>query len=52
MRNLYLPLADTAAIYDNGGETRILIAEKESGTSLRILDPERWRRMEELGIWK
>lgn len=52
MRNLYLPLADTAAIYDNSGETRILIAEKESGASLRIVDPERWRRMEELGIWK
>jgi predicted ABC-type ATPase len=48
MRHLYLPLADTAAIYDNGGERRILIAEKELGFPLKILDPERWSRMEEL----
>jgi predicted ABC-type ATPase len=31
MRHLYLPLADTAAIYDNSGQTRIRIAERESG---------------------
>ena len=29
MRHLYLPLADTAAIYDNSGQRRILIAQKE-----------------------
>jgi predicted ABC-type ATPase len=48
MRNLYLPLADTAAIYDNGDERRVLIAEKEIGLPLKIVDLERWSRMEEL----
>ena len=48
MRHLYLPLADTAAIYDNSGREQILIAEKESGQALRIVDSERWRRIEEL----
>jgi predicted ABC-type ATPase len=48
MRHLYLPLADTAAIYDNSGRERILIAEKESGGPLRIVDPIRWHRIEEL----
>jgi predicted ABC-type ATPase len=52
MRNLYLPLANTAAIYDNGGERRVLIAEKESGLPLMILDAERWSRMEEMILWK
>lgn len=48
MRHLYLPLADTAAIYDNSGREQILIAEKESGGSLLIVDPMRWQRIEEL----
>lgn len=48
MRHCYLPLANTAAIYDNSGSGQILIAEKESGGSLRIVDPERWHRIEEL----
>jgi predicted ABC-type ATPase len=48
MRHLYLPLADTAAIYDNSGREQILITEKESGKPLRIVDSERWRRIEEL----
>jgi len=48
MLHLYLPLADTAAIYDNSHQQRILIAERESGLPLRILDPDRWSRLEEL----
>ena len=48
MRHLYLPLAETAAIYDNGGTEQILIAEKPSGEPLRIVDINRWRRIEEL----
>lgn len=48
IRDLYLPLADTAAIYDNSGQRRILIAEKESGLQLRVHDAERWSRIEEL----
>jgi predicted ABC-type ATPase len=52
MRHLYLPLADTAAIYDNSGRRRILIAERESGFPLVIHDRERWTRIEELTPWK
>jgi predicted ABC-type ATPase len=48
MRHLYLPLAHTAAIYDNSGSTQILIAEKESGSPLQIIDVDRWQRIEEL----
>ncbi|HKF48513.1 MAG TPA: AAA family ATPase [Terracidiphilus sp.] len=48
MRNLYLPLADTAAIYDNSCNPRVLIAEKESGGRLRVVDSGRWSRIEEL----
>jgi predicted ABC-type ATPase len=51
MRHLYLPLADTAAIYDNKGK-RILIAERERGLPLVIHDRERWSRIEELTPWK
>jgi predicted ABC-type ATPase len=52
MRHLYLPLADTAAIYDNNGERRILIAERESGLPLVIHDGQRWSRIEELTPWR
>jgi predicted ABC-type ATPase len=52
MRHLYLPLADTAAIYDNSGERRILIADREAGLPLIVHDRERWSRVEELTPWK
>ncbi|MGO8759140.1 MAG: AAA family ATPase [Terracidiphilus sp.] len=52
MRNLYLPLADTAAIYDNSSQRRVLVAEKEPGLPLRVVDPARWSKMEELILWK
>jgi len=45
MLHLYLPLADTAAIYDNSESERILIAERENGGTVRVFDQERWRRM-------
>lgn len=48
MLHLYMPLADTVAIYDNTQQRRILIAERESRFALRILDPDRWSRLEEL----
>jgi predicted ABC-type ATPase len=51
MRHLYLPLADTAAIYDNGDKGRVLIAEKQSGV-LVVRDEHRWSRIEELTSWK
>jgi len=52
MRHLYLPLADTAAIYDNSGEQRVLIADRESGWPLVVHDPERWSKIEELTPWR
>jgi len=52
MRHLYLPLADTAAIYDNSGRARVLIAELESGFPLVIHDRELWSKIEELTLWK
>lgn len=52
MLHLYLPLADTAAIYDNSQRQRILIADRESGGQLVIHDQVRWSRIEELTLWK
>jgi predicted ABC-type ATPase len=48
MRRLYLPLADTAAIYDNSDESGVLIASRKDGSSLKIHDQTRWLRIEEL----
>jgi len=42
MRDLYLPLADEAEIFDNSDSRRLLIAEKRAGLELKIRDPERW----------
>jgi len=50
MLHLYLPLADTAAIYDNGERRRTLIAEKESGFPMRILDQNLWSEVEKSSI--
>lgn len=52
MQHLYLPLADTAATYDNSGERRVLIADREAGFPLVIHNRERWSRIEELTSWK
>lgn len=52
MRHLYLPLADTAAIYDNSGEKRILIADREAGLPLVIHNRDLWSRIEELTPWR
>ena len=48
MRELYLPLADTAAIYDNSNEARTLIAERESGQPFCVRDRQRWALIEEM----
>lgn len=48
MRRLYLPLADSAKIYDNGGERKVLIAEKEHRLPLEVYDLQRWSRIEEM----
>jgi len=47
MRDLYLPLAHDAEIYDNSDRQRILIAEKRAGRPVLIHDTERWRFIEE-----
>jgi len=47
MRDLYLPLADEAEIYDNTDWKRTLIAEKREGLALIVHDSERWARIEE-----
>ena len=52
MLHLYLPLADTAAIYDNSQRQRILIADRKSAWPLVIHDQARWSRIEELTSWK
>lgn len=47
MRNLYLPLAGEAEIYDNTDRKRVTIAEKREDLALFVHDPERWARIEE-----
>jgi predicted ABC-type ATPase len=47
MRHLYLPLADSALIYDNSETTRGLIAELEPGRPLVVHDRARWSLIEE-----
>jgi predicted ABC-type ATPase len=42
MRDLYLPLADLAFIYDNSDEGRALIAERTPEDSLVVHDAFRW----------
>lgn len=48
MRHLYLPLADTAEIYDNSDRKRVLIAEKREGVAFVVHDFEHWAKIEEL----
>lgn len=47
MRQLYLPLADRALIYDNSDQGGVLIAERRPGSSLNICDESRWMKIEE-----
>jgi predicted ABC-type ATPase len=46
LRDLYLPLADVAAIYDNSDEGRTLIAERTPGAHLVLHDAARWAMIE------
>ena len=48
MRDFYLPLADTAAIYDNSDVGRILIAERTPDAPLVIYDQVRWAMIEKV----
>ena len=46
--SLYLPLADTAKIYDNSDGAGILIADKTRQTGLVIHDDTQWVRLREI----
>jgi predicted ABC-type ATPase len=48
MLRLYLPLADSAAIYDNGDSGRTLIAIRDLDSPLVVNDTARWRMIEEM----
>jgi predicted ABC-type ATPase len=45
MRDIYLPLADEAFIYDNSDGSGLLIAERREVTQLIIHDQHRWDRI-------
>jgi predicted ABC-type ATPase len=47
MRDLYLPLADTASIRDNTEGEAVLMAIKSTANGLAIRDSVRWQRLEE-----
>jgi predicted ABC-type ATPase len=47
MRQLYLPLADFAFIYDNSDHGGTLIAERRGAAPLTVHDSDRWKRIEE-----
>jgi predicted ABC-type ATPase len=46
MRDLYLPLADAASIFDNSDAALTLIAERTRGRSFVIHDASRWAAIE------
>ena len=48
MRQLYLPLADEASIYDNSDSGRVLVADREPGRDLMVHDAERWQMIERI----
>lgn len=48
MRHLYLPLANDAFIYDNRDRALRLVARREAGSPLIVIDEEIWSRIEEL----
>jgi len=46
MRNLYLPLADVAAIYNNSDEGRVLVAERTPEKAFIVHDSRQWSIIE------
>jgi predicted ABC-type ATPase len=48
MRNLYVPLADRALIYDNSDDSTVLIASRRLNEQLMIHDKDRWALIEEV----
>jgi predicted ABC-type ATPase len=47
MRQIYLPLADIALIYDNSDRQGVLVASRELGAPLIVHDSTRWSKIEE-----
>jgi predicted ABC-type ATPase len=47
MRDVYLPFADYAFVYDNSDGDGILIAERKEGAPLVVHDVDRWKQIEE-----
>ena len=47
MRHVFLPLADVAVIYDNCGESPVMIAEKRPNSGFRVHDKSRWQAIED-----
>jgi len=47
MRNVYLPLVDTALVVDNSDAGRVLIAERRPDAPLIVHDKVRWNHIEE-----
>jgi predicted ABC-type ATPase len=47
MRDLYLPFADYAFVYDNSDGDGILIAERRESAPLVVHDVDRWKQIEE-----
>jgi predicted ABC-type ATPase len=52
MQNVYLPLADTAIIFDNSDGSFVTIAEQRFGCPLTVLDYSRWNQIEEAVRWQ
>lgn len=48
MRLLYLPMVDTALIYDNSGPAERFIADRPAGGHLTIYDPACWALIEQV----
>jgi predicted ABC-type ATPase len=47
MRHVYLPAMDTCSIYDNSGDSPLLIAERRPDSHLVIHDKTRWNLVEQ-----
>ena len=47
MRHIYLPLVDTALIFNNSDDRGVLIAERQEGGPLLVHDTLRWKEIEE-----
>ena len=45
LHRLYLPLADTAAIYDNSDRRSVFVAEKADSGKMTIHDEQRWSKI-------